>query len=295
MEKRIKEIDYDFLKESKKAKEQLAINNIYIDLVTRYSETLKKYNIIGQESEIDALNQIFNDILNLFKQGIKKDEPLDFFTLFNKINFEYLKYNNSTLSEIKNKLNNKKINKSKIYLKIPKENQFNNINFYYLIEEDMQIYEIPSFNKNSKINKEKISETNLEEDYISIEEFLNKATFIGENKTDYSGGKYGLIYELHGYSIYLENNQICIAYNKTFLKTDKKEYIYLDEFANKQHLIDLITKEIENKLAEELNRIKQTSESHYSHSYDYSQIFGDSPRNYDSYYDTYEDNNSRKR
>ena len=121
LEKRIKEIDYDFLKESKKAKEQLAINNIYIDLVTRYSETLKKYNIIGQESEIDALNQIFNDILNLFKQGIKKDEPLDFFTLFNKINFEYLKYNNSTLSEIKNKLKNKKINKSKIYLKMQKK------------------------------------------------------------------------------------------------------------------------------------------------------------------------------
>ena len=296
LEKNI-ETHYESLKDFKKKKDQKAINEIYVRLITRYSETLKKYNIINQKSEIDSLNQYLNEILNLFKQGIKKGKELEFFLLFDKINFNYLKYNNTT--EINNNLNAKKSN---IYIKIPNGNQFENDSFYYLTEENMKICEIPTTDKNSKLNIEEISETELEKGYISIEDFLNKAAFIGENKVDYLGGKYGLIYELDGYSIYLDNHQFCIGYNKTFFKTSYKEYLYLDEFKNKNHLIDLIQKQIKKRLEEELQKTEvqrpnpnlQPDKHHSAYVNDqfYKNAFGKEPLNMD---DTYGYNNSGNR
>ena len=280
LENSIKELEknietyYDSLKEFKKQIDQKVINEIYVRLITKYSETLKKYNIIKQESEIDALNQYLNEILNLFKQGIKKEKELEFFLLFDKINFNYLKYNNTTVEEINNNLNAKNSN---IYIKIPNGNQFENVSFYYLMEENMKICEIPTTDKNSKINIEKISEIELEKGFISIEDFLNKATYIGENKVDYLGGKYSLIYELDGYSIYLDNHQFCIGYNKTFFKTSYKGYTYLDEFKNKNHLIDLIQKQIKKRLEEELEKVSNNS------------------KEYDSYNNTEYEHSERKR
>ena len=269
LENSIKELEknietyYESLKEFKKQKDQKVINEIYVRLITKYSETLKKYNIIKQESEIDALNQYLNEILNLFKQGIKKEKELEFFLLFDKINFNYLKYNNTTVEEINDNLN---VKKSNIYIKISNENQFENVSFYYLMEENMKICEIPT-DKNSKINIEEINETELEKGYISIEYFINKATFIGENKVDYLGGKYGLIYELDGYSIYLDNHQFCIGYNKTFFKTSYKGYAYLGEFKNKNHLIDLIQKQITKAFEAELEKVPNTSKEYDSYNH----------------------------
>lgn len=297
LEEAINEIEENQKKISQNQKER-TINEIYCNLITRYSEILKNYNIISQQSELDNLNKFINEVLNLLKKSIEEEKNAEFFNMFNEITFKNIALDNIIIERIKKTLNYRKSN---IYIKLASSNPSDNGNFFYLNEENMLMYEISFYDQKFNIKSTPITKKDLEKNYISIEEFLDKATFVGENKVDYSGRKYGLVYEMYGYSLYLDNHQFRVGYNKTFFQTADKGYTYLDEFENKEHLINLIKKEVKKKFEEKMpkTKIKPSSlQDYHTQSVDtsgkdeyYKRIFGQTPRNTD---DTYGTNNSRK-
>lgn len=287
LENNIKELEmkiekhYEELKRIAKRNKEIQINKIYRNLMIRYDEAIKNYNIKTQQVTPDKLEEFFKEVLASFKQGMKEDKSIEFFNIFNEIDFKYIEYFDKAILEgIKNILN------TKIYIKMKFENSSDDIGFFYLDKENMLMYEFISSDTTTDIRTYKITKNDLEENYMPIDEFLNKATFIGENKIGYLGEKYALIYQLNGYSIYLENNQLCLGFNKTFFKTSYKEYLFLDEFTNKPNLINLITKQIEQKLEQELNKSQQISTSDFYHPYDSEEIFNDG---------LYENNNLKRR
>ena len=266
LENNIKELEmkiekhYEELKRITKINHDMKIKMIYDSLIYRYDEAIKNYNIKTQQVTPDKLEEFLKEVLVSFKQGIKEDKSIEFFNMFNEIDFKYIEYfDKAILEKIKNILN------TKIYIKMKFENPSDDHGFFYLDKENMLMYEIISSDAITDIRTYKVTEKDLEENYIPIDEFLNKATFIGENKIGYLGEKYALIYQLNGYSIYLENNQLCLGFNKTFFKTSYKEYLYLDEFTNKPYLINLITKQIEKKIEKEVNKKLQTIKADIYH------------------------------
>ena len=256
LEESIKELatyleeNYEWLKSNTKKENERKINEIYENLITRYNQRLKECNIITQQSEIDNLGKFLTEVLNLFKMGIKKEKNLTFFNMFDEISFIYLRYNSEILASIEKNLETRNSN---IYIKKIHGYASDNNNFFYLDEDTMLMYEIPNTNETTNLNSQKVTQDNLEKEYILLEDFLENAKYIGENKTDYNEKKYGLLYEMHGYSLYIENDQIYVGYNKNFLKTEDKSYIYLEDYKDKSYLIELLKEQINKN--QQLNEV----------------------------------------
>lgn len=277
------------------------INEIYINLITRYSETTKGYNVLTQNSEANRLNDFLNRILELFKQGIKDEQTLDFFIMFDGITFKDAEKDNKLIEKINKVLNMKKTN---VYIKTKHNNFFDDISFFYLNEKDMIMYKIEPHNRQLGISSKHITQDDLEQEYISLQQFLDKSTFIGENKTDYLGARYGVIYEFDGYSLFLQNHTFHIGYKMKFFKASHREYTYMDEFKDKNHLISLIEQQIQKRFEEQLQSIStqntQTSESKTNKHYalkTYEDGFGESKHHYTlkTYEDGFKDSTHRGR
>ena len=195
--------------------------------------------------------------------------------------------------------------------------------FYYLDEFKNQIYQACYGMATNICLATKFEEVG--DNYISLEEFLDKATFIGENKVDINMGIYGVIYEMDDYLLCIKDDEFCIKYRKPLYKTDTKKYIHLDVYKDKNYLIDLIEKQIEQTIKEQEKK-KETQNpqstkhkkytSHIRHDKDeeknykkiiytsqfektshmddkfYESVFGEEPLNTD---DSYGYNNSGKR
>lgn len=256
------------------------LNKIYTDLITRYSETLKGYNLVTQYAAVGNLNDFLNEVLKLFKQGIDEGKQIDFFNMFNEITFKNLANDNKIIENITKVLNS---NKSNIYIKTKHTNIFDDASFFYLNEESMLMYKIEPHNRISGISSKKITQNDLKQEYISLEEFLDKSTFIGENKVDENWYKCAIIYQKQNYSIYIGDYQIydhqfCIGYNKTFHKSPFRQNNHnLNEYKDKEHLISLIKEQIKKRFEEELEKKEnqQSSKPTLYHSYDFGNIFNE--------------------
>lgn len=240
------ENNYQELKSTKNENEKARINKIYEVLIASYSVVLKRYTPVIHQDEINKLDRLLNDALNLFKDGMNENKKWDFFILFNKINFDFVEYSTRYLDVIRKQLNQK----YQIYLKgdfsSPSDNSF----FYYLNKETMIMQKIKLSDETADVVSYPVTQEDLEENYISINDFLNKAVWVGEVVKDHLGNKYISVYELYGYTIYIENNKLCIGYNNAFFKPDDKEIAFLGDFENKDSLINFITKQIIKKLTE---------------------------------------------
>ena len=251
---------------------------------------------MAEQSQFDIQLNLLKELLELFIKGCQEFKDLDYFNLFSKITFTDIE-NDNKIKEIivkNSKQNNSRTTKSKIYIKIKDTSILDSKSFYYLDEE--KIYQVCY---DDRIYSERKFEE-LGDNYITLEEFFDKAIFIGENKVDINMGTYGVIYKMDDYLLCIKNNTFCIEYRKPLYKTTAKKYIHLDEFKDKKHLIDLIEKQIKQTIKE---KEKQSQQS-IPHSYEYyipyindnknfcKKVFDEPELNTD---DTYGYNTSKKR
>ena len=285
-------------------KNEQQINQIYQSLITRYSDETKKYNIImAEQSQFDIQLNLLKELLELFIKGCQEFKDLDYFNLFNEITFTDIE-NDNKIKEIivkNSKQNNSRTTKSKIYINIKDNTILGSESFYYLDEEKHQIYKV-RYSDSSYAHLE-IKFDELGDEYITLDEFLDKATFVDENIESPRYKIYGAIYKMDNYLLCITSNKFCIrnmAYGGLNSMKKTKKYIHLDEFKDKKHLIELIEKQIEQTIKEKEKQSQQSSPHSYEHYIPYinnnknfyKKVFDDPQLNTD---DTYGYNNSGKR
>ena len=285
-------------------KNEQQINQIYQSLITRYSDETKKYNIImAEQSQFDIQLNLLKELLELFTKGCQEFKDLDYFNLFNEITFTDIE-NDNKIKEIivkNSKPNNSRTTKSKIYINIKDATIMGSESFYYLDEEKHQIYKV-RYSDSSYAYLE-IKNYELGDEYITLDEFLDKATFVDENIESPRYKIYGAIYKMDNYLLCITSNKFCIrnmAYGSLYSMTKTKKYINLDEFKDKKHLIGLIEKQIEQTIKEKEQQSQQSiphSHEYYSSYINnnknfYKKVFDEPQLNTD---DTYGYNTSKKR
>ena len=242
-------------------KNEQQINQIYQSLITRYSQETKQYDVIKEQSLINTQLTFLKELLELYCKGCIEFKDLDYFNLFNEITFTNVE-NDNKIKEIiikNSKQNNSRTTKSKIYIRVKENTLVESEYFYYLDEEKHQIYQVCySFSHNYCYEKQCYE---LGDKYISLEEFLDKATFIGENKVDINMNIYAVIYEMDDYLLCIKDDKFCIQYRKPLYKTSDKRYIHLDVYKDKNYLIELIKKQIEQTIEEEKKKETRNPQS----------------------------------
>ena len=285
-------------------KNEQQINQIYQSFITRYSDETKKYNIImAEQSQFDIQLNLLKELLELFIKGCQEFKDLDYFNLFNEITFTDIE-NDNKIKEIivkNSKQNNSRTTKSKIYINIKDNTILGSESFYYLDEEKHQIYKVRYSDSSYAHLEIKIDE--LGDEYITLDEFLDKATFVDENIESPRYKIYGAIYKMDNYLLCITSNKFCIrnmAYGGLNSMKKTKKYIRLDEFKDKKHLIDLIEKQIKHTIKEKEEQSQQSIPHSYEHYIPYinnnknfyKKVFDEPQLNTD---DTYGYNNSGKR
>lgn len=231
-----------------------AINEIYKSLIARYSEVIKNYNIVTVTgyAAINNLNEFLNEILNVFKNGCNNYQSLDYFNLFNEITFKSVANDSKILKTILKKLES---TSTKIYIK--KKDSYNDErNFYYLDENEMIMYEVIG----ESVFSIKIDLEELSEDYISLDELLNKSRYIGRDTTNMPDNQIFIIYTSDEYIIYKDNEkdeQIKIKVNPQLSTTIFYSMYKNDKYQDKKYLSSLIKEQVEQKI-ESIKQIKKT-------------------------------------
>ena len=275
------------------------INQIYQSLITRYSQETKQYDVIQEQSLINKQLTFLKELLELYCKGCIEFKDLDYFNLFNEITFTDVENDNKIKETI---VKNSKIAQSKIYIRI-KDTHILGMDlgreaFYYLDEFKNQIYQACYGMATNICLATKFEEVG--DNYITLEEFFDKAIFIGENKVDINMNIYAVIYKMDDYLLCIKDGKFCIKYREPLYKTSDKRYIHLDVYKDKKHLIDLIEKQIKQTI-EEQEKKKETQnpqatkhKKYTSHMDDkfYKSVYGEEPLNTD---DSYGYNNAGKR
>lgn len=237
-----------------------AINDIYKNLIERYSLVAQGYNIINYPSAVDEINQQLKELLQLFTTGCSQYKDLEFFNLFKEITFKSFSNDYKITRKIKNMAKGKKSN---VYIKINTATVKDEYSFFWFDEENMTMYRFCTI---GTINSEKINYQQLTEDYIVLEDFLEQSTFIGKYKMKKNTEVVGIIYEGFGYSIYLEKDKFFITKDMGLMKTSNRNNEYLNRFKDKKYVYDMI----EEQLREMLEKHKKKSTlTGYQHHLDY--------------------------
>lgn len=215
-------------KKTKFEENSATVNAIYQSLIDRYTKALKEYDIVTQYETISNLNRV----LEAFKKCCENFVDLECLNLFNKITFKNVENDNKVLNEI---IEPEKKKRLKIYIKEKCSNIYEENSFFVFDEEKMLIYRI--YPDDPKIRSKKIDYEELEENYISLEEFLDKSEFEGNCRNLdvytiellYKKNETILFYRAHKFYIgrVTEHLPHCHYKNDTdFDKYKNKEYVY---------------------------------------------------------------------
>lgn len=222
------------------------IDKIYKLLIERYNQIIKNYNYENDLNSIKIINSKLNNVLKLFKIGCNEYKDLEFFNLFNYINFEN---DSQIIEEINNHLGNKN---KKVYVRKKDKTSTMNIgddfSFFLNDEKTKDFYRIDPYEV-CKIRYTEGEESKILENYISIEELFNECDYIGEYKIDLFGEEILALYQTNGYLIYQnKTGEICINVNtlKSLRNTGKK--INNSIFENKKQMIKMIVEQINCKI-----------------------------------------------
>lgn len=228
------------------------INQIYKNLIEKYYESLKGYNIATQIESVKELNEFLNQIISLFTKGCEEYRDLSYFNQFNNIEFKNIYNDIQVIKTILTQLNQNK--KSNIYIKKKDKTKYDNerLSFYYIDDENMLMYRIGEFDiEINNINKEDIK--NLEIDYISLEDVLEQSNYIGRYKINAYGIYRYIVYENKDYMIYIPNK------SKTFavfvnpdqhIETDLESKDIKPELKDKNTTKELILEQLKQRIAE---------------------------------------------
>lgn len=223
------------------------INEIYQDLLNRYNKVIKSYNIITEYDTIIKFNELLNQVLKVFSKGSKNQEQIEFFNNFNQITFTDVNNDKEVLEKI---IQDLKRDKTTIYLKKSE----NYPKFYYFDDENMIIHQEIFL---GRLTYSKITEEELEKEYISLEELLESATFIGDVRKIFKTLIAEYLYETENLIIYSQCGKICVG-SKEKLKDStiiKEEDSSLEKFKDKKYLYEMI----ENQMITMVEKNKQQS------------------------------------
>ena len=210
-------------------------------LVEKYNNAPLEYKILTYNTNYD-INTPILELLELFRRGCRKYKDLEFFSLFDEITF----MNPSEDAKIIRKINKRlKDKNNKVYIKINLEVPEDEYSFFWFDKENMIMYRICN---NSDITQTEISYEQIDEDYITLEEFLDESTFIGENRMKLNCNIIGLIYTRYEQSIYREKDKFYITKDITLIQEYNKNNEYLNRFKDKKYTYELIEEQLRELL-----------------------------------------------
>lgn len=212
-------------------KHEETIDKIYKLLLDRYYKELKKHNIVTEYNTIKKLNELLKDVLKVLAKGCMEFKPLEYFDIFNNINFTDIDSDKNIIKRAHGVL---KRNKSNIYIKKTNKYMFDDSSFFYLDEVKMVMY------KDSVVSRRAITKEELDTEYVSLEEVLESATFVGDYRIMNYTTSVAYLYEYGDRVIYYYDNKFSIIKNKkdmfepleatgkedSFEKFEDKEYVY---------------------------------------------------------------------
>ena len=253
--KKLEELIDKYKKENQKQilfkKSEEAINEIYRELITRYSNAIKNYNIVSSYESINNLNIFFKETLQVFAKGCIECQKIEYFNLFNKITFKNIDEDSKILKTIIEQT--KTTNKTNIYIKLKCNDTLDESSFFMLDEEKMIMYKVGTLAifDGPIVSYKKIDNETLQNEYISLEEFLDKGAFIGKRRRKLFNDKtITILYEMNGIIIYLSNDIIVIA-KKQILElslstvVDDKTVADIEKYKDKDYVLSQIKKRIE--------------------------------------------------
>lgn len=287
-------------------KNEQQINQIYQSLINRCSDEIKKHDIITTEqSQIDIQLNLLKELVELFIKGCQEFKDLEYFNLFNEITFIDTINDNKIKETIIKKYNSNNIsnlNKNQVYVKRKDKIKglFDGSSFFYLEKDKMQIYKLSD---STVFDKRNITQQELDENYISLNELLNISEYVGKWITDsISYEKRYVCYQADGYIIYRnsidERIRILVNPRKHYNGVQKDIHFIIDEFKDKNSMQDLIEKQIKQRI-DEYNQEKSRNDRRYSfdpNSKEYKNIYGESVFQNYSDFDSYKaDKNFHKK
>ena len=266
LEQRISEYqEIELKKQNQKAIEE-SINKIYQSLIMRYSEVQKKYNVVADYQIINTNNNLLKKALGLFRKGCEEFKDIEYFRLFNQITFKNDINDNEIIQNITKKIHD--CNR-RVYIKRKdKIRLFDETSFFYLDTEQMQIYQVTP---TTTFKKRNITQQELEENYISLDELLNKSEYIGKcmmSLNDYEE-KY-IYYKTDGYIIYQEPNdeKIHILINPDIHVNcnDRYNKNFNEKMKDKKIMQSIIEKQVRERVEKYKKQKTSKSDSYYTDS-----------------------------
>lgn len=257
------------------------INQIYKNLIEKYYESLKGYNIATQIESVKELNEFLNQIISLFTKGCEEYRDLSYFNQFNNIEFKNIYNDIQVIKTILTQLNQNK--KSNIYIKKKDKIQYGNERrcFYYIDEENTIMYRIGTFGVESIKEKEDIE--NLEIDYIPLEDILEQSNYVGRYKKNEYGIYRYIVYENKDYMIYIEDGKedlVVLVNPDQHIETDLESKDIKPELKDKNTTKELILEQLKQRIAEYEKRYTKKD------SYDFTRSFEENLK-YKKYKDSY--------
>lgn len=253
IEKRIAEIEKEIEKYKQEKQQKIAfeqnkqeIENIYKSLIERYSNALKQCNINTDYDAIIYFNQLIKELLTLFRKGHQEFEELDYFKLFNLISFSNVENDHMIIESI---ITNRSTQSKNNFIFIKKHaDYYGQCNSFYIVDtEKMEIGRVRC-KEGKNVTKVQyyghISHDELEGQYMSLEEFLDKSVYVGESRRLLSGNIVELLYQMGEYKLYIEDGIFCICLNTPIIEIDYYKKTSPDEFKDREYVYSQIEKQI---------------------------------------------------
>ena len=281
LEEKIREIKELELKQAEYRINETAINQIYQSLITRYGEAIKTYNIVNESESIKKLSELLKQVLQTFIQGCYEFKNKEFFHQFNEISFKNISNDEKIIKTILQQL---KPNKSNIYIKLTNQFVLDRSSFFLFDEENMMMYRVRDI-----VTKRKITMEEFEAEYVPLENFLDSSNFIGEYR-NLIGKTVRYICINNKIILYFSNNQFHLTTEESFsriasfMPNAPQDTTSFEPFKDKQHVCELIEKQVKEIVEEYKKKQSQTSNASSPN----PKTYGDPHFNTDDgyYYDT---------
>lgn len=259
LEEHISEYQEIELKKQKQKEIDDEINKIYQSIISRYSESLKQYNIVTDSEKIKNLNELLMEILKIFTKGCEEFKDLEFFKAFDNITFQN---ENSDREIVENAIQELKSKKSNIYIKTTDNYMFDDSSFFCFDEQNMIMYKV-GYDTSSK----KITQEEFETEYIPLEQILGSSIFVGKYMKMISS-PVKVLYECDRVVLYYYNQKFSVSsrtkfYNSYFYQVSNQTTDdSFNQFKNKQYVCEMIEKQVKEKIEEYKKQQAQKSDSY---------------------------------
>ena len=202
-------------------KNEEEINKIYKSLIDRYQKEIKKYNIVTEYNIIKKLNDLLKDVLKAFSKGCEELRSLEYFSTLNNITFTDT---DSDKKIIEKATNNGNYANFKIYIKTNDfQNKYEKHSFFCVL--NGVIYQINPHGGPVYIIK---SDENLNDNYMTLENFLDHSKKIGEYALKNSWTMF-IAYKMDELYLYYQTKKFYLSRDEEYRIFENQEKTDIEE------------------------------------------------------------------